>query len=70
MPSGNTAAGEEVSKLIRESGCRMKDIAAVLNTQPKIISRWKLRRVLPPSYAPAAIKWALLMLGKTIKVKP
>jgi DNA-binding transcriptional regulator YiaG len=70
MSSGDERAGEEVSRLIKESGCGTSDLARAMNTEAKTISRWKHRRVDPPSYAPAAVKWALLILGKTIRVKP
>lgn len=67
-PMGNTQ--EEVHRLICDSGCRTSDLARAMNTEAKIVSRWKHRRAQPPSYAPAAIKWALLTLGKTVRIKP
>lgn len=69
MSSGNTLAGEEVSRLIIESGCRTGELARAMNVEARTVSRWKHRRVDPPSYAPAAVKWGLLVLGKSVKVR-
>jgi len=70
MSVGNKAAGVECARLIREGGVRNVDLAAVIGVHPKRISQWKHQRHPPAAYAPAAIKWGLLVLGKSVKIKP